>query len=105
MRWAFRTGRERMPSVPGLFKSVFVLAVLVNILPFYFQDFAFSRIVFLSFCGFAFFYGLLWRFVFHLVIETAWGTLLIRERVLLAARAGRLADLAESLENSSAGSL
>ena len=101
--WAFRTGRERLPSVPGLFKSVFVLAVLVNILPFYFQDFAFSRIVFLSFCGFAFFYGLLWRFVFHLVIETAWGTLLIRERVLLAARAGRLADLAESLENSSSG--
>ncbi len=101
--WAFRTGRERVPSVLGLFKSVFVLSVLVNVLPFYFRDYAFSRIVFLSFCVFAFFYGLLWRFVFHLVIDTAWGTLLIRERVLLAARAGRLAQLAQSLENSSAG--
>ena len=101
--WAFRTGRERVPSVLGLFKSVFVLSVLVNVLPFYFRDYAFSRIVFLSFCVFASFYGLLWRFVFHLVIDTAWGTLLIRERVLLAARAGRLAQLAESLENSSAG--
>jgi exopolysaccharide biosynthesis polyprenyl glycosylphosphotransferase len=101
--WAFRTGRDRVPSVLGLFKSVFVLSVLVNILPFYFRDYAFSRIVFLSFCVLAFFYGLLWRFVFHLVIDTAWGTLLIRERVLLAARAGHLADLAESLENTSAG--
>ena len=97
--WAFRVGRERLPSVAGLFKSVFVLAVLVNVLPFYFKDFAFSRYVFLVLCGLSFIYGLLWRFAVQLMLDQPWCARLLRERVILAAGAGRLKDLAASLES------
>lgn len=101
--YAVGVNRERVPSVQGLFKSVFLLSVLVTILAFYFRDFAFSRIAFLSFCALTFIFGLLWRFVFQLALgkpSLAW---LVRERVLLAARAERLPALAAALEKSSAG--
>ena len=101
--WGFRVGRERLPTVSGLFKSVFVLAVLVNVLPFYFKGYAFSRYVFLILCGLSFLYGLLWRFVVQLVLDRPWCARLIRERVILAAGAGRLRELAASLESGSAG--
>lgn len=97
--WAFGIGRERVPSVLSLFKSAFILFVLANVLPFYFQEYAFSRIVFLSFGVLALFYGLAWRFAVQLVLDTPWGLRLFRERVLLAARADRLAPLAAALGN------
>ena len=83
--WAFGIGRERTPSVLSLFKSAFILFVLANVLPFYFREYAFSRIVFLSFGVLALFYGLAWRFAVQLVLDTPWGLRLFRERVLLAA--------------------
>ncbi len=90
-----RVGRERLPSLRGLFQAVFVLAVLVTVLPFYFRGFAFSRVVVLLFCLLTMAYGLGWRFFLQLAVQAM--PALVRERVLLAARADRLAALAEAV--------
>ncbi|MBN2289241.1 MAG: sugar transferase [Candidatus Glassbacteria bacterium] len=101
--WSFRVHRARIPSVQGLIKAVFVLAVLATVLPFYFRGFAFSRIVIFSFCALTLAYGLLWRFVFYLLVDLPIGSHLVRERVLLAATGRRLPELAEALRESADG--
>jgi len=98
--WSFGLHRLRVPTAQGLIKSVFVLTVLVTVLPFYFRGFAFSRIVILSFCTLTLFYGLLWRFVFQLLLYFPAGSHLVRERVLLVANGGRLPELVKALGES-----
>ncbi|MBW7998237.1 MAG: sugar transferase [Candidatus Glassbacteria bacterium] len=100
--WALGIGRERVPSVLGLFKAGFVLSVLVTVLPFYFRDYAFSRLVVLLFCLLTALYGLAWRFAAQLILDLPFFAPLARERVLLAAAAGRIADLMARLEASAA---
>ena len=95
--WSFGIHRARIPTVQGLIKSVFVLVVLVTVLPFYFRSFAFSRIVIFTLCALTLVYSLLWRFVFHLLLDLPFGSHLVRERVLLAAAARRLNELAKAL--------
>lgn len=90
---AWGVGRERIPSLSGLFKSVLTLAVVTNVLPFYFQGFAFSRFVFLGLAFLSLFFGMLWRFVYYLMLETPALAHLALERVVLAAAGGRLAAL------------
>jgi exopolysaccharide biosynthesis polyprenyl glycosylphosphotransferase len=101
--WSFGLHRERVPTVQGLIKSVFVLAVMVTVLPFYFRGFAFSRIVTFGFCALTLLYGLGWRFVFCLFLDLPIGSHLVRERVLLAANSLRLAQLAETLREGANG--
>ena len=90
--------RERTPSIRALAKAVLVIAVLVNVLPFYFQDYAFSRFVFLAFSGLTLFFGLAWRFVFYILLLGNTGLAhLVRERVALVAVSSRLASLARAV--------
>lgn len=83
--------RERIPSVRALAKAALVLGVLVNVLPFYFQAFAFSRFVFLAFGALTLLFGMVWRFVFYILLlgNTGLATL-VRERVVLTASPERL---------------
>lgn len=98
--WALGIGRERVPSALGLFKAAFVLTVLSTFLPFYFRDYAFSRMVLLFFCLLTAVYGLAWRFVAQLILDIPLFAPLARERVLLAASSGRIADLLSRLQAS-----
>ncbi len=98
--WALGIGRERVPSALGLFKAAFVLTVLSTFLPFYFRDYAFSRMVLLFFCLLTAVYGLAWRFVAQLILDIPLFAPLARERVLLAASSGRIADLLSRLRAS-----
>ena len=100
--WALGIGRERVPSALSLFKAVFVLTVLATFLPFYFRDYAFSRLVVLFFCMLTAVYGLTWRFVAQLILDIPLFAPLTRERVLLAASSGRLNDLLSRLQASAA---
>jgi len=93
----FGVHRRRHPAVKEFLQSVFLLSVLVNILPFYFRSFAFSRFVFLSFCVLVLFYGLAWRLVAQFVLAGSW-SFLLSERALLVASAGRLPGLVETLK-------
>jgi exopolysaccharide biosynthesis polyprenyl glycosylphosphotransferase len=98
--WALGVGRERVPSVPGLFRAVFILTVISTILLFYFRGYAFSRIVALLFCVFSAVYGLVWRFAAQVMLDLPFFAPLARERVLLAATGERIGDLLARLQRS-----
>jgi len=87
---AWGIGRGRLPALGGLLKAVLTLGVLANVLPFYFQGFAFSRFVFMGFSLLSLFYGLGWRFVYFILIESPGLAHLASERVVLAAVRERL---------------
>jgi len=98
--WAVGTVRERAPSVQGLFKGVFVLSVSVTVLPFYFREYAFSRLVIMGFCLLSLAYGLFWRLAVQIVLETPRFAPLLRERVIAAASADRIGNLVAALGQS-----
>ncbi len=100
--WALGIGRQRVPSALGLFKAVLILTVLVTVLPFYFRAYAFSRFVVLMFCLLSAVYGLAWRFAAQLMLDLSLFAPLARERVLLVASVGRIADLLSRLQASAA---
>ncbi|MCE5270278.1 hypothetical protein LLH00_03245, partial [bacterium] len=100
---AWGIGRGRLPALGGLLKAVLTLGVVANVLPFYFQGFAFSRFVFMGFSLLSLFYGLGWRFVFFILIESPSLAHLARERVVLAAARERLAALERAAGGFAAG--
>ena len=94
---SFSVHAERLPQVQSLLKSVFVVTVVATLLQFYFRGFAFSRIVTFSFCALTLAYGLLWRFVFQIWLDSGISDGIFRERVMLVALGGRLEKIAEAV--------
>ena len=84
----------------GLIKGVFILSVVATVLPFYFREYAFSRLVIMSFCLLSLGYGLFWRLAVQILLETRRFEHLLRERVIAAAAPERIGALAASLRHS-----
>ena len=94
---SFSVQTERQPQVQSLFKSVFVVTVVATLLQFYFRGFAFSRVVTFSFCALTLAYGLFWRFVFQIWLDSGVSNGIFRERVMLVALGGRLEKIVEAV--------
>lgn len=89
--------------IDRLGKAILVVFITINLLSFYFQDFAHSRFVLIAFSVFLFLVAVLWRIGFFLLHSTGLGKMLFQRRTVIVGTgsdAGALADQIEVLPGS-----